>query len=44
MIYTAKELLLKLTHLVLTGQNEEGELEWVGDEKAWDKVELTSCQ
>jgi hypothetical protein len=38
MIYTANELLLKLKHLTLAGQNEDGELEWVGEKKDWDKI------
>lgn len=29
------ELLPKLRHLTLVGQNEEGELEWVGTAREW---------
>lgn len=38
MIYTARELLAKLRHLTLVGQNEKGELEWVGTDKNWRSV------
>ena len=38
MIYLAKELLAKLTHLTLGGQNEEGELEFIGDNAQWLKA------
>jgi len=34
----AYELLAHLKHLVLAGTNDEGELEWIGDEKQWGKV------
>ena len=40
MIYQANELLLKLTHLTLVGQNEDGELEWVGTVEAWNKTKI----
>jgi len=32
----AYELLAKLRRLTLCGQNEEGELEWVGTSSQWD--------
>jgi len=35
----AKELLIYLTHLVLSGRNNEGELEWEGNDKQWSKVQ-----
>ena len=38
MIYLAKELLLKLTHLTLVGQDEDG-LQWTGTEKDWELAE-----
>ena len=34
----AKELNIYLTNLTLAGQNADGELEWIGDRKQWDKV------
>lgn len=34
----AYKLLARLNHLVLAGQNEDGELEWIGTDKQWDKV------
>ncbi len=33
------ELLPKLRHLALVGQNEEGDLEWIGEGKDWAKAE-----
>jgi hypothetical protein len=39
MVYLAKELLAKLRHLTLWGQNAKGELEFAGEQKQWDKVE-----
>lgn len=36
-IYTAKELLAKLIHLTLAGQNPDGELEWIGTNEQWEK-------
>lgn len=41
MIYTAKDLLAKLTYLTLAGQNEEGELEWIGTKEDWELAENT---
>lgn len=35
MIYTAYELLAKLRHLILAGQNANKELEWIGSESQW---------
>lgn len=35
----AKNLLSKLRHLVLAGKNEEGELEWIGTEKQWNRAQ-----
>lgn len=40
MIYPASELLAKLNLLALCGQNEDGELEWIGSDKQWDKLEI----
>lgn len=40
MIYIAQELLLKLTHLTLVGQNVDGELEWVGTDEQWAKTKI----
>lgn len=34
----AYELLTRLNNLVLAGQNEDGELEWVGTVEQWAKV------
>ena len=34
------ELLPKLRHLILVGQNEEGELEWVGTDRQWRLARL----
>lgn len=36
MIYTAKNLLPKLHHLTLVGQNKDKELEWVGTDRMWN--------
>lgn len=35
----AYQLLAHLKHLTLVGQNEEGELEWVGTDLQWKEVE-----
>ena len=32
----AYELLPKLQHLALSGQNADGELEWIGSRREWD--------
>jgi len=29
----------KLVHLILSGQNEEGELEWIGTNEQWNEAE-----
>lgn len=34
----ANELLAKLNNLTLCGQNEDGELEWIGTAKQWKKA------
>lgn len=39
MITTARELLIKLTYLTLAGQNEDHELEWIGTQDQWNKVQ-----
>lgn len=39
MITTARELLIKLTYLQLVGQNEDKELEWIGNTDQWNKVQ-----
>ena len=36
----AYQLLPRLLHLTLFGQNEDGELEWIGTDIQWKKVEL----
>lgn len=38
MIYLARELRAKLRHLTLTGQNYDGELEFIGTNAQWLKV------
>lgn len=38
----AYELLGKLRNLTLTGQNEEGELEWIGTDRQWRDSEIES--
>lgn len=38
-IYTAKELLPKLRNLVIWGQDEDGDLEWMGTDKEWKQAE-----
>lgn len=43
---TAYELLPKLIHLTLAGQDEEGNLEWIGTREQWDeaqRMEDTLC-
>jgi hypothetical protein len=35
----AYQLLARLNHLVLCGQDEYGELEWMGTGRQWDRVE-----
>lgn len=37
-IYLAKELRSKLNNLTLVGENDDGELEWVGTNKQWLKA------
>ena len=37
-ITTARELLIKLTYLQLAGQNEDKELEFIGNTDQWNKV------
>jgi len=39
MIYIARELLINLTYLTLAGQNEDKELEWIGNDEQWNKVQ-----
>lgn len=34
----AYELLADLRHLTLVGQDEDGDLEWVGTDKQWNRV------
>jgi len=41
MIYNALELKLKLRHLTLVGQDEDGSLEWVGTSAQWNECEIT---
>lgn len=38
MIYLAKELKAKLKYLVLSGQNYDRELEWIGTSEQWMKT------
>jgi hypothetical protein len=35
MVYKANELLAKLRLLVLSGQDIDGSLEWIGNDKEW---------
>lgn len=42
MVYQAQELLLKLTHLTLAGQNYFGELEFIGTNEQWAKATLAN--
>lgn len=35
----AYKLLAKLRLLTLVGQNKQGELEWIGNDGAWDRLE-----
>ena len=42
MIYVAKDLLGKLTHLSLWGQNEDGDLEWAGTREQWHLADCYS--
>lgn len=39
MIHTASELLAKLRLLTLVGQT-NGQLEWIGTDEAWKKIDL----
>lgn len=39
MVYTAYELLARLRHLQLCGQNESGELEFMGTREQWNWTE-----
>lgn len=42
----AYELLPRLVHLTLSGQNEDGELEWIGTNDQWyraNKMEQELC-
>ncbi len=36
----AKSLLAKLNNLILAGQNDEGELEWMGTINQWREAEI----
>jgi hypothetical protein len=38
MIYQAQELKAYLNNLQLVGQNEYGELEWIGEQHEWDNA------
>jgi len=38
MIYKAEKLRLLLTHLTLTGQSEDGRLEFIGTNSQWQKT------
>jgi hypothetical protein len=40
MVHEAKELSAKLDNLTLAGQNEAGELEWVGSRNEWNRAEF----
>jgi hypothetical protein len=35
--FIASDLRAMLRHLTLVGQNEQGELEWMGTEEQWDR-------
>ena len=39
MIYQAGELLAYLKNLQLCGQDEEGDLEWIGERQDFDRVD-----
>lgn len=39
MIYTARELNAMCRHLALAGQNEDGELEWIGTSRQWSDLQ-----
>lgn len=39
MVYTARELLVKLNNLQIVGV-EDGEILWLGDDKQWEQVQL----
>jgi hypothetical protein len=39
MIYKAYELLPKLKHLTLSGQNKDGDLEFIGTTEEWQRAE-----
>jgi len=43
MIYQAHELKTYLTYLTLAGQNEDGSLEFMGNDKAWDIAKTESA-
>ena len=38
MIYIAQELKVYLNNLQLAGQDEEGDLEWIGEKQEFDRV------
>lgn len=38
MVFIAKELALKLKHLTIWGQDEYGDIEWIGNREAWKAV------
>lgn len=38
MVWNARELLIHLTYLQLVGQNEDGDLEWMGNERQWNAL------
>jgi hypothetical protein len=44
MIYKAFQLLAKLRLLKLVGQNDEGELEWIGRDCDWANLDLEEAR
>ena len=43
-MFIARDLNRKLNHLVLAGQNEDGELELIGTPVDWDKAVCSNCE
>lgn len=44
MIYTAQELHNKLINLTLVGQEEDGELQFMGTDQEWDKSDYWNSE
>jgi hypothetical protein len=43
-MFIARDLNRRLTHLILVGKNEDGELEWLGTPEDWDKGVCSDCE